>query len=90
MDFCIVSLEKRRSELREKHAHPDAGLPAGASSPPLSDFFLPIFKRPVQLEGQVRFHRPVLRNVMFNIVTKKSGSKVSGELKGLRPKLRAR
>lgn len=51
-DFT-VSLEKRRSELRDKHAHPDAGLTA-ASSVSLSDNFLPILKRPVQLEGQVR------------------------------------
>lgn len=55
MDFIIVSLKWRQSELRDKHAHPGAGLLA-ASAASLSDFFLPIFKRPVQLEGQVRLN----------------------------------
>lgn len=52
LDLFTVSLEKRQSERRDKHAHPDSGLRA-ASSPALSDFFLPVLERPVQLEGQV-------------------------------------
>lgn len=53
-DFSVVSPERRRSERRDKHAQPDAGPPA-ASSAPLEDFVVPVLKRPVQLEGQVRF-----------------------------------
>lgn len=58
VDFFTVSLTKERSEPREKHARPDAGLPAAASPPPaLPECFLPILERPVQLEGQVRISR---------------------------------
>lgn len=53
-DFSVVSLERERSERRDKHALPDAGLPA-APVASLEDLSVPILKRPVQLEGQVSF-----------------------------------
>lgn len=54
VDFPIVLVAQRGKVRRDKHALSDAGL-ISASSPSLSDFFLSVFKRPVQLEGQVRF-----------------------------------
>lgn len=51
-NFAVVLLERRESERRDKHAHPDPGF-AAASAAAQPDLIVSIFKRSVQLEGQV-------------------------------------